>query len=135
MKFGITEREEPSQNYSWESNVDKVDGFILITKNITNRDFLKKVLRYKDKCIVHASITTLGNSFIEPNISSWEESIDVLNKFSEIFPSVQLVLRIDPIIPSNKVLKKVEQLIERSLVKRIRFSLIDNYKHLIDITT
>ena len=130
MKFGITEKGDPASNYSWKSNVDKVDGFILITKNITDRIFLKHAMGYKDKCIVHASITTLGGSFIEPNVAPWEESIDILNKFSEIFPEKQLVLRIDPIIPSDKVLKKVEQLIKLSLIRRIRFSFIDNYRHL-----
>ena len=116
---------------SWRSKTDRVDGLILITKNITDRVFLKTVMKYKHKVIVHASITTLGGSYIEKSVAPWEESIHVLNEFFKIFPIDQLVLRVDPIIPTDKVLKKVEQLIERSLVKRIRFSFIDNYKHII----
>ena len=130
IKFGITEAGDPSQNYSWENNCDKMDVFILITKNITDRKFLKQTLKHKHKLIIHASITTLGNSYIEPTIDKWEDSIDILNKFSTIFPIEQLVLRIDPVIPTHKVLGKVEQLLSKSLIKRVRFSLIDNYKHL-----
>ena len=130
IKIGITESGECSQNMSWRSKADKMTALILITKNITDRKFLKIAMGLKQKTIVHASITTLGGSFIEPNISSWEESIDVLNKFSKVFPQNQLVLRIDPIIPTDKVLYKINDLINQSLVKRIRFSFIDNYKHI-----
>ena len=130
IKIGITEAGDPSQNLTWLEKVDKVTALILITKNITNREFLKTVMKLKNKIIIHSSISTLGKSFIEPNVSPWEESIHVLNKFSEIFPPDQLVLRVDPIIPTDKVLYKINDLINQSLVKRIRFSFIDNYKHI-----
>ena len=122
IKIGITESGECSQNMSWRSKADKMTALVLITKNITDRTFLKNAMIYKQNAIVHSTITTLGNSFIEPNVPPWEESIDVLNKFSEIFPIDQLVLRIDPIIPTDKVLYKINDLINQSLVKRIRFS-------------
>lgn len=37
MKIGITERGDPSIDFTWTKKLDKVDGAILITKNLTGQ--------------------------------------------------------------------------------------------------
>lgn len=130
VKFGITEAGDPSFNHSWLNKLDDVDAAIIISKNINNLDFRRILYRHRYKIIVHATITGLGGSIVEPNVKPWEVTIQSLNEFSNFFPVDQLVLRIDPIIPTNKLLDTVFKILETSIVKRVRFSIIDNYKHL-----
>ena len=47
IKIGITESGECSQNMSWRSKADKMTALILITKNITDRKFLKIAMGLK----------------------------------------------------------------------------------------
>jgi len=131
LKFGITERGDAARDFGWASKMDSVVGAILITKNIDDPEFQKLALQFKHKVIVHATITGFGGTFIEPNVSSLEKTTEALKIFSNEFPREQLVLRTDPIIPTvdkfTETIKVIEAL--KGLVPRLRFSFIDNYKH------
>lgn len=37
MKIGVTERGDPSIDFTWTKKLDKMDGAILITKNLTDK--------------------------------------------------------------------------------------------------
>ncbi len=133
MKIGITERGDAGRDLSWTKKIQQVNGVILITKNIDNLKFQEAALKYSNKSIVHATITGFGGTYLEPNVSSWQTTIKALQNFINIgFPPEQIVLRIDPIIPTEIGLKNVQTILDNvpQEIKRVRFSFIDNYKHI-----
>lgn len=131
MKIGITERGDAALDLSWESKMDQVAGAVLITKNCGAKNFLQAVARNKDRVIVHSTITGNGASFIEPNVPHPNEVLKGLWELASIIDPKRIVLRIDPIIPNEAGISWIPYLIS-SLppgVRRVRFSIIDNYKH------
>ena len=105
MKIGITERGDAGINSLWTQKVDTVDGMILITKNITEI-FKANVLSLYHKgykIIVHCTCTGYGSSALEPNVPDYKWQLSSLeNLIKRGFPAENCVLRIDPILPSEK---------------------------------
>lgn len=129
MKIGITEAGDAGLDLTWTNKMSSVDGAILITKHITDA-FIQKALKYKNKVIIHATCTGMGGSIIEPNVPTYEEQLSQLRKLIFFdFPEDQIVLRIDPIVPTKKGLMTAQKVIDASPVKRIRFSVLDCYPH------
>lgn len=44
MKIGVTERGDPSIDFTWTKKLDKMDGCILITKNLTDKVIEQELL-------------------------------------------------------------------------------------------
>lgn len=143
-KMGITEQDDAGINLGWDEAIDKkhVDAAILITKQITPGFIQRVVARHKTgfPLIVHATCTGLGSSVIEPNVPAPSAQLDALCALIDAgFPKDQCVLRIDPIIPSHdfglqafrNVLEKAEQRFGDAM-PRIRISVIDQYRHVIE---
>ncbi len=139
LKIGITERGDAGIDLSWQDKLDSVDGAILITKNITE-EFQKALLAHHNAgkpLILHATCTGWGNSWLEPNVPPKEKQIEsILNLLDKGFPLERIVLRMDPIIPTNKGLYKFISVIQSAEHKRIpvdrirkRISLLDEYPH------
>lgn len=132
MKIGITERGDASRDFSWLNSLDKVDGAILITKNVTDK-FIDTVLENEDKIIVHATITGYGATKVEPNVMTAKESLEQLKKLMKKgFPAERIVLRVDPIIPTEKGILLAERVIRDGYalgLRRVRISVIDMYQH------
>jgi DNA repair photolyase len=137
MKFYITERGELSHQLSIAektmNNSKPEDALLAISKNINNLNLQNFLLKFQNKIIFHATITGFGGTMIEPGVCDWKESIYNLNQLIEKgFPTKQIVLRIDPIIPTDKGIEVAKQVILAcpNEVKRIRFSFIDGYKNI-----
>lgn len=132
LKIGVTERGDAALDLSWSKKLDKVDGAILITKNV-NEQFKEEVMKHKDKVIVHCTCTGLGGTVYEPNVPTWQKQIsNICDLVSRGFPSKQVVIRIDPLLPTNNgMLDIAEQVVEASSIvfKRCRISLVDMYPH------
>jgi DNA repair photolyase len=94
---------------------------------------IDKLVENKDKCILHFTVTGLGNTKVEPLVPSVEQSFKKFKKLIEDgFPIEHVVLRIDPIIPTERGWKSVEHVLDTfrgSGIKRVRFSVLDMYKH------
>ena len=109
-----------------------MDFAILITKNINDR-FIKEVLKVKDKVIIHATITGMGGSVIEPRVPPVFISIGQIKRLVEAgFPASQIVLRVDPIIPTTKGIKTATSVLDAAEglgIKRCRISILDMYNH------
>ena len=130
QKIGITENTDPCFHldifdhlYTWN---------IIVTKRLTDK-FIEKLVDNKDKCILHLTVTGFGGTKVEPFVPTVET---VSEKFKQLldkgFPVEQTVLRIDPIIPTDKGLEKVQHVIETFKnynIKRVRFSVLDMYEH------
>lgn len=132
MKVGITERGDAALDLSWVNKMHSVQGAVLITKQCCNEDFLRAVRRWKNKVIVHCTITGYGGGVIEPHVPSHYDTMEGLHELASFMGPGRVVLRIDPIIPNDIGRTWIPYLINQlpESVKRVRFSIIDNYKHL-----
>ena len=131
MIFGITEAGDASLDYSWKRKLPQIDGAILITKNLTDK-FINEVLPERHKVIIHVSCTGYGGTVLEPNLPTYEQQLQQVRKLVNYgFPKEQIVIRIDPIIPTEKGIEKIETIVKEisDLIPRFRVSIIDMYPH------
>ena len=132
--FGITERGDAALDSSWINKMDSVIGAIIISKNI-NDNLISNLLKFQNKVILHATITSLGDTIIEPNVPSYQVNfVQLLKLISLKFPKEQIVIRIDRIFPGLPV-EKIEPILKfcvQNGLFRIRFSFIDMYRHVIE---
>ena len=104
--IGVTEAGDASVNLQWEKTLEKVDGAILVTKNVS-KDFRAAVMRSPNKVIVHATVTGFGGTILEPNVPRASESLEnTMGLLCDGFPQERIVVRVDPIIPTEKGLEK-----------------------------
>lgn len=131
--IGITEAGDPAFNLDIFDRL--YQGNIIISKNLTNK-LIEKLLEHKDTCVLHITATGMGGSKIEPFVPTIEKTRKQLWCLIEGgFPIEQIVLRIDPIVPTNKGLltaKNVLTLFSDLGIKRVRISFLDMYKHVKD---
>jgi len=131
-KIGITEAGDAGLDLSWAKKLDSVDGAILITKQATP-GFQQLVLENKKKFIVHATVTGYGGTVLEPNVPPYAEELAAVESLvSYGFPREKVVIRVDPIIPTEKGLKRAEDVFLAAMdmgFARYRVSVIDMYPH------
>lgn len=145
LKIGITERGDPSFDFSWVSkcmaaaNGERdLQGAIILTKRLTPRvrESILKIHSAGFPLIVHCNCTGNGSTIVEPNIPAPGVQIQALRDLIDAgFPAKNCVLRIDPIIPTKngignaaRVLNWADQLIGLKSL-RVRFSVMDDYRH------
>jgi hypothetical protein len=139
MKIGITEWGDAGIDLRWTEKVDKVDGMILITKNL-NPVFQTKVLEYHRSgvpIIIHCTCTGWGHTSFEPCVPDYRKQLNWLKDLIDNgFPAEQIVLRIDPIFPSeaglNRILEMLAYFQSLKLPEnkiRYRMSVVDEYAH------
>lgn len=131
-KIGVTEAGDAGLDLSWEEQLDKVDGAIVISKSI-NPLFRDAVLRHERKLIVHATITGYGCTVLEPNVVPPRDALTQADRLVEAgFPLEKVVIRVDPIIPTEKGIEAAKSVILAGMslgFHRYRVSLIDMYPH------
>lgn len=132
FKIGVTEAGDAGLDLSWVGRLCDVDGAIVITKQVSS-DFCNAVMENKDKLIVHATITGFGHSVLEPNVPSlYEEQQAVMELVNGGFSWNKVVIRIDPIIPTDKGLHTAFGVFKTFMgmgFNRYRISVIDMYPH------
>jgi hypothetical protein len=140
MKIGITERGDAALDLSWEKKLQNIDGAILITKNL-NDNFIEAVMRNKDKVIVHITCTGYGGTVLEPNVPEYERTrLQLFKLLMEGFDRRRVVLRIDPIIPTERGIQTLEKVCNyfvdelssstfKRVIERVRISVLDMYPH------
>lgn len=131
MIIGITERGDAGIDLSWKNKI--FDGAILISKSPSDK-FIKEIVDHSlsDKLIIHFTCTGFGGSILEPNVKNYKEIKKYVIKLSDEFNINNIVLRIDPIIPTTKGLMLVENILtyfKNSGINRVRYSFIDLYPH------
>lgn len=117
-------------------NLDAFDhlyeGNIIITKRLSN-GLIEKLIENKEKIIFHCCVTGMGSSRIEPFVPKSDETYKKLVELLEKgFPISHVVLRVDPIVPTEKGIETALGVITAFSglgIKRLRFSFLDNYKH------
>jgi DNA repair photolyase len=128
--IGIVENTDPCFHLEIFDNL--YSGNIIITKRLTDK-LIEKLVENKDRCILHFTVTGFGDTKVEPLVPSVEQSFKKFKKLIEDgFPIEHVVLRIDPIVPTERGWKSVEHVLDTfrgSGIKRVRFSVLDMYKH------
>lgn len=144
MKIGITERGDAGLDLSWFDKIAKgyVDGAILVTKSMSDLFNLKVADLYHNgfrNIIVHCTCTGWGASVLEPKVAHYSKQLQQLkNLIAMGFPESHCVLRIDPIIPTDEGLRRVEAVLDLAgkmdiiPKSRIRVSVLDEYNHVKD---
>ena len=131
-KIGITEQGDAGLDLSWVDRLDSVDGAILITKELTGL-LVSELFAHQDKVLLHMTCTGYGGTVIEPNVPKWQTTIQALSQLINLgFPTERIVMRVDPIIPTEKGIRTAIAIIEAANnigVRRIRVSVLDMYKH------
>ncbi len=134
MRIGVTEKGDAGLDFAWINKANEYDGIILITKHISY-GFIEHAS--KTNAIVHATITGHGGTIYEPKVPPISISkIQFEHLVNKIGPE-RVVLRIDPIIPTDSGVAKaifVYQQIHENMGKRtrIKISFMDNYVHVKD---
>jgi len=131
--IGITERGDAALDLGWLKWVQSKPA-ILITKDPSKLfDILKVHPQFN--IIIHTTITGFGGTVLEPNVPSFDKSIDAYCKLCELYGQDRVVLRVDPIIPTEngaflarKVINYAKERIKNNSM-RIRISFLDNYDH------
>lgn len=130
---GITESGDPFQHLDIFDRLYLAN--IIITKRLTSK-LIDKLVEHKDKCILHITCTGMGGTKLEPFVPSKEQTFEKFNELIDKgFPVEQVVLRIDPIVPTSKGIYtalSVIRLFKNSRIKRVRFSSFDIYEHVKD---
>lgn len=131
--IGITETSDPA--FHLEIFERLYDANIIVTKNLTDK-LIDKLLENSNKCILHHTVTGMGGSKVEPFVPTVEQSVKKLKKLiNGGFPVNQIVLRIDPIIPTEKGIDTALNVIASFSglgIERLRLSFLDMYKHVKD---
>lgn len=131
-KIGVTEAGDAGVDLSWEEKLDDVDAAVLITKCVSP-DFFDAALRHKDQLIIHTTVTGYGHSILEPNVPTlYEEFTAIMELVKAGFPMSRIVVRVDPIIPTEKGLSVAYHTLISFMemgFQRYRVSVIDMYPH------
>lgn len=132
-RVGVTESGEIAFNLGAFDRLYKAN--IIITKRLTDK-VIEKLVEHKDKIILHITCTGWGGSKLEPMVPTVDKTFEKFRQLIDAgFPIEQIVLRIDPIVPTTIGLEKVKLVLDKfrnSGIKRLRFSVIDMYNHVKD---
>lgn len=133
MQIGITERGDAALDKGWKPWV--VDGkpAILITKDPRKLLHEEGLILQMSKVVVHATVTGMGHSKMEPYVPTWEDGLKGYERLVDLLPKNAVVLRIDPIIPTGKFLTHIAPFIkaaQKLKPERVRISFMDKYAHL-----
>ena len=131
-RIGVTEAGDAGIDLNWVQKMDTVDGAVVITKQITH-GFLDAVLEHQRKLIVHTTLTGYGGSVLEPWVPTPDEQFEAVQALVDSgFPQEKIVIRVDPLIPTEKGLVKALRVIETCMddgFRRYRVSVLDMYRH------
>lgn len=128
--IGITETSDPCFHLDLFDNLYRAN--IIVTKNLSNK-LIEKLVENKEKCILHCTCTGMGGTRIEPFVPTLDKTVEHIKVLIEQgFPLRQIVLRIDPIIPTQKGIETATRVLEAFKgigIERLRMSFLDMYKH------
>lgn len=134
MKIGITEYGDAGRDLSWTEGIKKCDGAILVTKTIT-KSFGEILLKQEKPIILHCTCTGMGATNMEPGVYSPDRQLKALSHLIDKgFSRERIVLRVDPIYPSEYGIKLSKNVLGQALKMfgtdiRVRVSVMDMYPH------
>lgn len=133
IHFGITEAGDAGLDLSWANKL--LEGNIIITKQLTcdNGKLINLLLKNQERIILHITCTGYGGTKMEPYVPKPFKVYQGARELIKMgFPVKQMVLRIDPIIPTKKGIEHIIEplsLFKDIGIERVRYSIIDMYNH------
>lgn len=127
------EKEVCKKLHDESTHVSYNTGLLLISKRVGNCDrILEQAKKLEIPTIIHATITGLSESVVEPSFDgAWPFILDeAVGVWEQFYPEAKFVLRIDPIIPnhsSEAIIYTIMKEAKDKGVKDVRFSIMDNY--------
>ena len=105
---------------------------IIITKRLTDK-VIEKLVENSSRIILHMTCTGMGGSKVEPFVPTVDQTYEKIVKLIESgFPVEHIVLRVDPIVPTDKGTDTALAVIEKfgqTGIKRVRYSILYMYAH------
>ena len=105
------------------------NGLYIITKH--DGLPIKRIFETNIPKLIHFSITGLGSTPYEPGVMRYNDLLDRIQDFiNQGLDPNSVTIRVDPIVPGVTNFEDVENIIRRASemgIKRIRFSVMDNY--------
>lgn len=143
MRIGITERGDAGRDYGWYEKCHdrQVDGAVLITKSITQGmgERVLALLHEGFPLVIHVGCTGWGGSWLEPGAFTPDRQLAATRALIDNgFPARNLVLRTDPVIPTDEGIERVKLVLDKAFAMgiiggsesaRLRFSIMDEYRH------
>jgi len=142
MEIGITERGDAALDLDWVPWVERGKPAILITKDPQRlhrllQDLFNGIVIDKPRheivegIIVHATITGYGGTVLEPHVPKPSDALEGYEELCKLLGFDRVVLRVDPVIPTDEGIKIAKAILERQkfIHSRARISFIDNYTH------
>ena len=133
VRIGVTEKGDAGLDFAWMNKARGCDGVVLITKHLSH-GFIG--LASEVNSIVHATITGHGGTVYEPRVPPFVISKLLFQKLVDKIGPDRVVLRIDPIIPTDSgiakaifVYQQLHENVEDGKKTRVRISFVDNYSH------
>ena len=130
QRIGTTEIGDPCFHLEIFDNLYR--GNIVITKHLTNQ-LCGKLIENKEKVILHLTCTGYGGTKVEPFVPPYQDTYSqCMDLIKGGFPPKHIVLRIDPIIPTEKGVKLAMNVMVQFSncgIERLRVSFLDNYNH------
>ena len=143
FKIATTETYDPSLCVKeWIDQVKNYDFVLYITKHITSE--VAKLFTEEDSSlyygkipsIIHATCTGWGGDVLEYNVPNLEQTReDLFSLISRGYPKERIVLRVDPIIPTQRGIDKFLYAVEIAYdlgITRVRSSMMQMYQHVSD---
>lgn len=134
-EIGVTETYDPCFDFNWINNIRPVN--IIITKGLTDK-LINELLSpdCMKSCILHLTVTGWGGTHLEPHVNTYEWSKSQFDKLINMgFNSNNIVLRLDPIVPTYEGLMRANSVLEifnNSSISRVRVSVLDMYSHVVN---
>lgn len=145
-KIGFTERGDAGRDTdTWYGKClrHEVDGVVAVTKSLTNKcgDALLDLHKRGFPCILHLTCTGWGGTWMEPNAFPLMDQLSAAQALMKHgFPMDHVVLRIDPVVPTNAGIAVMTTVLQEACNKgffdrkdgmRLRMSIFDNYPHVV----
>ena len=134
--IGVTERGDAGLDFSWVNKLNQVSFAIIISKSLNDK-LINELIKHKNKITFHHTVTGYGGTILEPYVNNKEYALEQTQKLiANGFPEKQIVLRVDPIIPTNKgvnvAINTMYMFLYNTNISRVRYSYLDMYRHVKD---
>lgn len=90
---------------------------IFITKTVPDKNTLKKLLNFTQNPFIYITITGYGGTILEPDIPDWFNTLVQAEELKKTTGFQGLVIRINPIIPTEKGIEKALKVFQTAISK------------------
>lgn len=103
---------------NWDGTLESnYKDTIFVTKTVPSPDTLAKLLKFTKNPYIYITITGYGDTIMEPGIPDWFKTLVQAKELQETTKFNGIVIRIDPIIPTQKGIEKALKIFQTAINK------------------